>query len=170
VLAGQKNAYAYLVNQYQAYVFAIVLPIVPTLADAEDTAQETFLCAYKSLPSYRGGSFKAWLGRIAVNCATDLMRRKQRRKKLVTLLSQEQATRPELTGSESAAVDNRITLNGLIAILPPRQQEVIRLYYFEGLSYAEIATKLNITEKTVESILYRARHFLQEQLTAEGER
>ena len=90
MLAGEKNAYAYLVNQYQAYVFAIALPIVPTLADAEDTAQETFVRAYKSLPSYRGGSFKAWLGRIAVNCATDLMRRSQRRQNIVTILSREQ--------------------------------------------------------------------------------
>jgi RNA polymerase sigma factor (sigma-70 family) len=168
VLAGEKNAYAYLVNQYRAYVFAIVLPIVPTLADAEDTAQETFLCAYKSLPSYRGGSFKAWLGRIAVNCATDLMRRNQRQQSLVALIGQEQAARPQTTGS--GAVDNRLTLNGLIAKLPPRQQEVIRLYYFEDLSYAEIATRLNIAERTAESTLYRARHLLRDNLAAKGER
>lgn len=99
MLAGDKTAYAYLVNQYRAYVFAIVLPIVPTLADAEDAAQEAFLCAYKSLPSWRGGSFKAWLGRIAVNCATDLMRRNQRRQSLVALISQEQAVRPQTIGS-----------------------------------------------------------------------
>ncbi|MFY9188689.1 MAG: RNA polymerase sigma factor [bacterium] len=168
MLAGEKNAYAYLVNQYRAYVFAIVLPIVPTLADAEDTAQETFLCAYKSLPSYRGGSFKAWLGRIAVNCATDLMRRNQRQQSLVALIGQEQAARPQTTGS--GAVDNRLTLNGLIAKLPPRQQEVIRLYYFEDLSYAEIATRLNIAERTAESTLYRARHLLRDNLAAKGER
>ncbi len=168
MLAGDKTAYAYLVNQYRAYVFAIVLPIVPTLADAEDTAQETFLCAYKSLPSYRGGSFKAWLGRIAVNCATDLMRRNQRQQSLVALIGQEQAARPQTTGS--GAVDNRLTLNGLIAKLPPRQQEVIRLYYFEDLSYAEIATRLNIAERTAESTLYRARHLLRDNLAAKGER
>ena len=38
----------------------------------------------------------------------------------------------------SGAVDNRLTLNGLIAKLPPRQQEVIRLYYFEDLSLSLI--------------------------------
>ena len=95
------------------------------------------------------------------------MRRNQRQQSLVALIGQEQAARPQTTGS--GAVDNRLTLNGLIK-LPPRQQEVIRLHYFEDLSYAEIATRLNIAERTAESTLYRARHLLRDNLAAKGER
>lgn len=130
MLAGEKEAYAQLVDRYQAYVLAVVLPLVPTLADAEDVAQETFLRAYRSLHSFRGGSFKAWLGRIAINCAADLLRSRRRHQNAVALLSDEMAGGSGLVGPEG--LDGQLTLADLIARLPPQQREVVRLYYFKN--------------------------------------
>ncbi|HHV57877.1 MAG TPA: sigma-70 family RNA polymerase sigma factor [Firmicutes bacterium] len=161
VLAGDKEAYAFLVNEYSGYVLAVVLPVVPSPAEAEDAAQEAFFRAYENLADFRGGSFKAWLGRIALNCALDSRRRARRRAALFARMAQEATDLDRSAGTPAGpATEERLTLTALLARLPPQQKEVAYLYYFCELSYQEIAARLGISKKTVESSLYRARRWL----------
>ncbi len=132
----------------------MVLPIVKNPTDAEDVAQEVFIRGYEKLPTYQGGSFKAWLGQIAVRAAIDHWRKIKRRQD--TSLD-EATTLPDKT---AISLDDRLTLHDLLASLSTPQQEAIRLYYYQGLSYREIASRMGVAEKTVESLLYRARGHL----------
>jgi DNA-directed RNA polymerase specialized sigma24 family protein len=60
-------------------LFALVVRMVPDRDQASDVVQEAFFSAYRNLSSFRGGSVRSWLNRIAVNAAMDLSSRKARR-------------------------------------------------------------------------------------------
>ena len=78
VLKGEQNAYAELVNRYQAYVFTLVLRMIKTREDAEEVAQDVFVKAYRSLADFRGESkFSTWLYTIANTTSITFLRKKK---------------------------------------------------------------------------------------------
>lgn len=76
---GDLEAFNRLVIAYQGRVFTVAYRILGDAASAEDSTQDTFVSAFKHLKSYRGGSFRAWLLRIATNNCYDQLRRERRR-------------------------------------------------------------------------------------------
>ena len=78
VLKGEQNAYAELVNRYQAYVFTLTLRMIKSREDAEEVAQDVFIKAYRSLADFRGESkFSTWLYTITnTTCITFLRKKK----------------------------------------------------------------------------------------------
>src|SRR5512137_2327469 len=77
--SGDLDAFNRLVLTYQDIVYNQAYRMMGEAAAAEDAAQDAFIAAYRNLGSYRGGSFKAWLLRIATNACYDELRRRQRR-------------------------------------------------------------------------------------------
>src|SRR6187397_3229759 len=78
VLKGEQNAYAELVNRYQAYVFTLVLRMIKSREDAEEVAQDVFIKAYRSLADFRGQSkFSTWLYTIATTTSISFLRKKK---------------------------------------------------------------------------------------------
>lgn len=73
--AGNREAFNILVSRYKGYAMAAILPVIRDPEQAQDVLQETFLQVFRSLPRFKGGRFKAWLGRIAVNKAIDWKRK-----------------------------------------------------------------------------------------------
>ena len=79
-LAGDTEAYAALVKQYQKMVYALTYRMTGSLADAEDLAQETFLRAFRQLGSFRCESkLSTWLCQIAINLSLNWRARESRR-------------------------------------------------------------------------------------------
>jgi RNA polymerase sigma-70 factor, ECF subfamily len=79
-LAGDAEAFAALVKQYQKMVFAMAFRMTGSLADAEDLTQETFLRAFRQLGSFRNESkFSTWLCQIAMNLSLNWRARENRR-------------------------------------------------------------------------------------------
>ena len=76
---GSTAAFNQLVAAYQSLVYQHQLPHPWGRDAAADASQDTFIAAYRGIKGYRGGSFKAWLLRIATNQCYDQLRRKQRR-------------------------------------------------------------------------------------------
>jgi DNA-directed RNA polymerase specialized sigma24 family protein len=76
---GHLDAFNDLVESYQDQLFALVVRMVPDRDQASDVVQEAFFSAYRNLSSFRGGSVRSWLNRIAVNAAMDLQRARKRR-------------------------------------------------------------------------------------------
>src|SRR5574339_53337 len=78
VLKGEQNAYAELVNRYQAYVFTLTLRMIKSREDAEEISQDVFVKAYRSLADFRGDSkFSTWLYTIVnTTCITFLRKKK----------------------------------------------------------------------------------------------
>ena len=124
---------------------------------AEDAAQETFIKAWRSLASFRGGSSeRTWLMRIAVNTCRDALRTSWFRR------LDRRVTPEELPlaspGPQEPALAQAITR------LPARDREVILLRYYEQLSPDEIAHMLRQPLNTVKSRLARAKKKLKQLL------
>ena len=76
---GSLDAFNDLVECYQDHLFALVARMVPDRDQAGDAVQEAFFSAYRNMRSFRGGSVRSWLSRIAINAAMDQQRLKKRR-------------------------------------------------------------------------------------------
>jgi len=170
VLASNQQALITLVDRYKAYVFAIILNLLPDSNDAEDIAQEVFLQVYRSLPDYFPQNFKAWLGKITLNKTLDWKRSHSKYNRQETLnigyLADENESRaPDLRLIKN---ENKDRLREICRRLPPIYGQIIQQYYFESRSYAEIAQCGGVSVKTVESRLYRARAMIKQKWKEEG--
>ena len=76
---GSLDAFNDLVECYQDHLFALVARMVPDRDQAGDAVQEAFFSAYRNMRSFRGGSVRSWLSRIAINAAMDQQRLRKRR-------------------------------------------------------------------------------------------
>jgi RNA polymerase sigma-70 factor (ECF subfamily) len=164
--AGDKAAYGQLVQRYRRLIVSVACHQGLDLVAAEDAAQETFIKAWLALPRFResAGSLRAWLCRIAINTAMDLHRRARQ----AIELGEDVAAR-EANPAEQAEVNEQTqTVRQALAQLPPASRTALILREYEGLSYAEIASTLNIPLGTVMSRLNYARGRLREQLIEMG--
>lgn len=164
-LARDPQAFEELINQYKAYVFAIILRIINDPDDAQDIAQEVFLQLYRSLPEYQPDHLKAWIGRITTNKAIDWKRKRARQLALVDSDIERQTIPGVMDMSPEQMLlqqERESHVIDLCRSLPPRYSQVIIKYHFENKSYQQIAREEGISLKTVESRLYRARRLLRE--------
>jgi RNA polymerase sigma-70 factor (ECF subfamily) len=165
--AGDQAAYGQLVQRYQRLAVSVAYHQGLELADAEDVAQEAFVKAWLALPRYREslGSWRAWLCRIAINTARDMLRRGRPVEELDEHL-------PDNASSPAEQVDveaQRSAVRRALAQLPKASRAALVLREYEGLSYSEIAVALGIPIGTVMSRLNYARGLLRELLIEAGE-
>ncbi|HBQ24893.1 MAG TPA: RNA polymerase subunit sigma-24 [Syntrophomonas sp.] len=164
-LARDPQAFEELINQYKAYVFAIILRFINDPDDAQDIAQEVFLQLYRSLPEYQPDHLKAWIGRITTNKAIDWKRKQARQPALVDSDMERQIIPGVMDMSPEQMLlqqERESHMKDLCRSLPPRYSQVMIKYHFENKSYQQIAREEGISLKTVESRLYRARRLLRE--------
>ncbi len=131
---------------------------------AEDAAQETFIQAWLHLSSYLPQtSLRSWLYRIAVNAATDMLRKEKRI--LPNALEDLHLQDPQLSPEALFFQQERTALvRKAILSLPEASRAVLVLREYEGMSYHEIASALNIPIGTVMSRLNYARKTLKDKL------
>ena len=162
VLAGNDAVFEVLVERYKNYVFAIVYPVLKNQNDVEDAAQETFLKLYRALPQYSQGSFKSWLGRIAVNTAIDLKRKQERLGESFLDALPEKYIPPGPSAEEEML--GRQSLEVLLKGLPEKYRNVVYQYYIQEKSCREIASAQGVALRTIESRLYRSRKLIKKKL------
>jgi RNA polymerase sigma factor (sigma-70 family) len=168
VLKGEQNAYAELVNRYQAYVFTLVLRMVKSREDAEEVAQDVFVKAYRSLADFRGESkFSTWLYTIANTTSITFLRKKKldvhsldNEKVFEVADSKDSGLRANLVEQKS-----RVNMvNEAIAMLSPDDAEIITLFYKAEQNLEEISRILRLETNTVKVRLHRARTRLKEKM------
>ena len=164
--AGDLAAFEPLVEKYRQRVWRLAYQVTRDREEAWDVAQEAFIRAYQSLPSFRGQSaFYTWLFRIVVNLATDRVRQRAARgrafgteqvpeEELETKLADDKSMRPD---DEAVRRQERERIARTLDALPPNFRTIIMLSDVEGLSYREIAEVLDIPMGTVMSRLHNAR-------------
>ena len=168
VLKGEQNAYAELVNRYQAYVFTLVLRMIKTREDAEEVAQDVFIKAYRSLADFRGESkFSTWLYTIANTTSITFLRKKKldvhsldNEKVFEVADSKDSGFRANLVEQKS-----RVNMvNEAIAMLSPDDAEIITLFYKAEQNLEEISRILRLETNTTKVRLHRARTRLKEKM------
>lgn len=166
---GDVAAFNRLVLHYQEVVYNVAYRIMGEPQSAEDIAQETFITAYQSLNSFRGGSFKAWILRIATNrCYDELRRHKRRPQSSIDEMTEENDSAAFLRSPEDGPEQHRQRVELAVVIercldgLPEDQRVATVLCDVEGHDYQEIAEIMRVSLGTVKSRLSRARARLRE--------
>ncbi len=164
VLAGEVEAYGGLVARHQARVFYLGLKFLRRREDAEDFAQEVFIRAYEKLSSFQGSvPFAAWLYRIAYNLAVNKYHLKKRQLQAVNTV--------DILPDSSYSPEHHLLAEELsewvrksLHKIPEIYHELIRLHFFEGLSYPEISRALEMPVNTIKSYIFRAKELIRQRL------
>jgi RNA polymerase sigma-70 factor (ECF subfamily) len=173
--SGDGRAFEDLARREERALYRHAARIVGPGPDAEDVVQDAFLSAWRSIRSFEGTSFRAWLFRIVTNRALDRIRAKRRRPELPLeppvdeelAWAEPAAPGPDLleiaSGREALAIVEE-ALEGI----PEEQRAALLLRDVEGFAYEEIALMTNAEIGTVKSRIHRARLAVRNALVARG--
>ncbi|GAB3354791.1 RNA polymerase sigma factor RpoE [Lysobacter tyrosinilyticus] len=173
VQRGDSAAFDALVRKYQHRIVALIGRYIADWSECQDVAQETFIRAYRALPNFRGDSqFYTWLHRIAVNTAKNHLVAQNRRPPTddVDAGDAEQydsGTRLRETATpehELLRQEIELTVMRAVEALPEELRTAINLREVDGLSYEDIAARMDCPIGTVRSRIFRAREAIDSQL------
>ena len=167
---NDEQSYAMLMDRYKRPVYHMILKMVRNVDDAEDLTIEAFAKAFKNLHRFKKDfTFSTWLFRIATNNAIDFIRKKKLdtfsidtsykddNGEAVSIDIEDKNLNPQ----EEAIKGQKIELIQLfVTKLPAKYQRLVRLRYFQELSYEEIAKELDAPLGTVKAQLHRARELM----------
>lgn len=156
VLEGDEAAFRTLYRRHTPRLWPLILRLLggsAARAEAEDAVQETWIRAVQALAAFRWESaFSTWLTGIGLNCARELLRKRNRRAETSTeglLEFLDDGARPE--------PGRRLDLEAAIGALPDGYRAVLVLHDLEGYTHPEIGERLGIAPGTSRSQLHHAR-------------
>jgi RNA polymerase sigma-70 factor (ECF subfamily) len=167
---NEEQAYAELMKRYRRPVYHMILKMVRNVDDAEDLTIEAFAKAFKNLSRFKQDyTFSTWLFRIATNNTIDFIRKKKlETMSLDTSFKDDSGDSitidvegNDLNPMEEAIKSQKAELVRIfVDKLPPKYQRLVKLRYFDELSYEEIAQELEAPLGTVKAQLHRARELM----------
>ncbi len=165
VVAGDSAFFEILMRRHNQRIYRAVRAVLGSEEDVEDVMQQAYLNAYQHLAGFAGEArFSTWLTRIAVNEA--LARRRKRGlvqgdDEMTLTLADDRTPDPE---QQASAAELREVMEREVAALPDAFRTIFVLREVEGLSTAEAAACLGISEDLAKTRLHRARTQLRENL------
>ena len=172
---GDVESFNELVRLFEGRVYTLCYRMLGDSESAADAAQDAFLAAFRNLKSFRGGSFRSWMLRIATNTCYDVLRVRKRRPSVSLDIEadDESASSPLQIADPAESPDDFAQRRELaaaiqqgLAVLPDEQRIVLILSDIQGLAYEEIAQITNSNLGTIKSRLSRGRARLREVLKA----
>jgi RNA polymerase sigma-70 factor (ECF subfamily) len=166
-LAGRGEAFSALVRRYQNYAYGVAIGALSDFELARDVVQEAFLCAYRDLHKLKDPArFGGWLHGIVRYTAYRALRELERVQALAEELGYATETFAQTPSPDQSAeeAERREIVRRALERLNEKNREAVSLYYVDGLSYADIAEFLGVTEGAVQGRLQRARAQLREAL------
>ena len=163
---GDIKAFELLVQRYQQKVGGVISKLIKDFHEIQDVTQDVFIKVYKALPKFRGDSaFYTWIYRIAINTAKNYLVAKGRRiqnsdiepveaENYADAFDKQNFDTPD---AEYERQEIEKVVHDSIQALPKDLKQAIILREVEGLSYEEIAEKMNCPIGTVRSRIFRAR-------------
>jgi RNA polymerase sigma-70 factor (ECF subfamily) len=147
-------AFEELYRQSRDDVYSYVAGLLRDRSAAEDVTAQAFERAYRRRRTFKRerGSRRAWLFGIARNAALDELRRRRRGARLVTDPEDEMLAAPH---EDAEVAIRRAALRSAIAELSPRERELVALKFFAGLTNAEIASVIGVSESNAGTRLHR---------------
>lgn len=177
--AGDLNAFNRLVLEYQDMAFNLAVRMLNDDDAAADVTQTAFLSTYRSLSSFRGGSFRAWVMRMVTNACYDELRRRKRRPTVAlepVTDDDEEIESPAWLADDSPSPEEEMVRSELDAALQrclngleEDFRAVVLMVDVEGLDYQEVAEATGKPLGTIKSRLARARLKMRDCLRQYGE-
>ncbi len=166
--------FSLLVDRYKDNIFKLIYGFTNDYGEAEDISQEVFVTLYKKLHTYQGESkLSTWLYRIATNKSIDWHRKKKRRAIFSLFDNNNQVSNIEsnipppqemyILSEEQREIQSAVTR------LDEKYRLVIIMYYYQSMTYQDIAEILHISTRTVETRLYRAKKILKRHIKIDSE-
>lgn len=169
VLAGDKSAFAAIIQTYKNPLYATILRMTYDTQLAQDLVQEAFIKIYEQLAHYKAtGSFKSWLYRVAINHCVDELRKKQYQYKNEPIEDGQLVERnhPEVVYLKR---ERERQLERLLSQLPEQERMILLLRYNNECSYEEISALLHISVSDVRNKLHRSKKKMRQQVKEGGE-
>ena len=164
------EALAEIYRRYVRRVFGLCRYMLDSRENAEDATSEVFLKLQRSIESYDGSiPFPRWLLRVAGNQCIDVLRRRQRGRKVIVEV-EDGAAAIEAASSEPSplsavlGMEERVQVRDTIARLPENYRVPLVLRYYGELSYDEIAQQLDLQRNYVAALIFRAKQELRRRL------
>jgi RNA polymerase sigma-70 factor (ECF subfamily) len=171
VRAGEIGLFEVVMRRHNQRLYRVARAILGNDAEAEDVTQQAYVNAYRHLDQFAGRAlFSTWLTRIAVHEALARARRRGRfddreavHERDGDIMGALKSTEPD---PERLALSGelRALLESAIEALPEHYRAVFMMREVEGMSTAESAECLDITEETAKTRLHRARKLLRDTL------
>ena len=151
-IIGDQEAFEQIFHGYKNLVYKTAFLVLENKEDAEDILQSVFIQVYKSLATYDSskGAFTTWLYRITINQCLNFRRRKRFR--LLSFTNYLENILATQTSQEKRFAEEQV-LDSALSSLSDNLRAVVILRYYWDMSYAEIATSLEIPLGTVKSRL-----------------
>ena len=168
IVDGDELALAEIYDRFSPLVYGLALRVIGDARAAEDVTQEVFLQLWQNPDRFDAsrGSLRTFLGTLAHRRSVDLIRHEESRRRR----EDRSATEPRPTiAVDDEAVRDVIAerVRDRVAALPPAQRQAVELAYFDGHSYRQVATLLDIPEGTTKSRLRLALAHIADALTPE---
>jgi|SRR5579863_2562910 len=160
-----REAFDLLLPEYQNKVFRLACAMLGDAALAEDLAQDVFVRIWKALAGYRGQSaLSTWIYAITRNACLTALRKGAGRKEISVEEPGVGQAVEALSAPAEAPARGGMDVTGLVAQLPEKHAQVLRLYYMEEKSYEEVSRLLEMPMGTVKVYLHRGRKQLAQAL------
>lgn len=160
----EQVAYSECYKKTAPYVYSIISQYIKNKDFIKDAMQETYAQVFLSIDKYEKsrGSFKSWLSTIAVRQSINVLRKHISTLDLSPLNENQNIYQPVSDDIYSLDADN---FNELIADMPTGYRTSILLFYLEGFTHKEIASKLDISINTSKSQLHRGLAWLKKNVS-----
>ncbi|MBO7558185.1 MAG: sigma-70 family RNA polymerase sigma factor [Bacteroidaceae bacterium] len=160
--SGRTQLFSLIVKKYGSAVYAKALAIIKDAEEAKEIAQQTFVKAYQQLEDWQGTQLGPWLVAIACHLSLNALEKVKRKHNV----DAEQVQIPDETYSEER--EERLQrMEQAISELPPQDQQIIRLYYYNKVKTEDIAQALHLSQSNILVRLHRIRERLKKQLQNE---
>ncbi len=166
ILAGDRDAFALLVERYKRGIANFIGAGVRSSSDVADLTQETFLRAYAHLGTYNPelGRFSTWLYHIARNVVRTFLGRSQRRP-VAAELGEDRTLENSLPDASADAdpmggvlrSEAEAEVRAALADLPERTRTVLALRYYDNMDYQSIATTMGLSLGNVKTLIHRGK-------------
>lgn len=159
---GRTQLFSLIVKKYGSAVYTKALAITKDAEEAKEIAQQTFVKAYQQLEDWQGTQLGPWLVAIACHLSLNALEKEKRKHRV----DAEQMQIPDESYSEER--EERLQrMEKAISELPPQDQQIIRLYYYNKVKTEDIAQALRLSQSNILVRLHRIRERLKKQLQNE---
>ncbi|WP_083412619.1 sigma-70 family RNA polymerase sigma factor [Halobacillus dabanensis] len=157
-ISGDDEAFLVMMGTYKNDIYKTALAFLKNKEEALETLQEVTVRAYQKRHQLRKPKYaKTWLVRITIHYCQDLCKQKKR------VYVREEVEPDQALGDET----DRIVLEEAISALQPKEQELVYLKYFHGITFRELSVLMKEKESTLKTRLYTALAKLKRELGEE---
>jgi RNA polymerase sigma factor (sigma-70 family) len=154
LIAGEEGALNEVYDQYSSFVYGLALRVIGEARAAEDVSQDVFVAVWERAGAFDPdrGSLRTWLGTLAHRRAVDHVRREEARRRRAIRDAARPVSTPDVEEMALALVTAE-RVRSALETLPDEQRRAIKLAYFGGKTYRQVAEVLGVPEGTAKSRL-----------------